>query len=373
VPCERAVQTAPIPTPLVAFPPGRGKYGNLTRFTATLVKRRTGSLRLPFGIAASRMGDVMRREAFALKDLQGVFAVPPLPRRADARRTLDLAQCHAVVRHISNGGITRLIYGGNAFLYHITLAEYEGLLDWLASLPDDLWCIPSAGPSYGRAMDQAPLLRRHRFPCVMMLPCHDPRDAAGLELGIREFAEAAATPVIVYVKDESDFGADHPAGWQAIGRLVDAGVCCAIKYAVVRSNPAEDLYLQGLLRHVDRARVISGMGERPAVRHLKEWKLPGFTTGSGCLAPHLSLQIFEHCRRGEWDAAERLRSLFLPLEDLRDAWGPARVLHAAVAAAGIAQTGPLPPYQSAPSAAQVEKLTPVARALAAKEKLFAVA
>lgn len=315
----------------------------------------------------------MRREAFALEDLRGVFAVPPLPRRADARRTLDLAQNDAAVRHIANGGISRLIYGGNAFLYHITLSEYEALLDWLDRLPDDLWCIPSAGPSYGRAMDQAPLLRRYSFPCVMMLPCHDPRDAAGLEQGIREFAGAAAAPVMVYVKDESNFGPNHQAGWQAIGRLVDSGVCCAIKYAIVRSNPAEDAYLRGLLQHVERSRVISGMGERPAVHHLQEWKLPGFTTGSGCLAPRLSGQIFDHCRRGEWDAAERLRSLFLPLEDLRDAWGPARVLHAAVAAAGLAQTGPIAPYQSALSATQIEELTPVARSLAAQEKRAAVA
>jgi hypothetical protein len=30
-------------------------------------------------------------------------------------------------RSIAKGGGTRLIYGGNAFLYHLTLAEYEQL------------------------------------------------------------------------------------------------------------------------------------------------------------------------------------------------------------------------------------------------------
>jgi hypothetical protein len=44
------------------------------------------------------------------------------------------------------------------------------------------------------------------------------------------------------------------------------------------------------------------------------------------------------------------------LEDIRDAWGPARVLHAAVAAAGITDTGPIPPFVSALDAAQCEEL-----------------
>src|SRR5919201_6887153 len=123
----------------------------------------------------------MRTAPVSLDDLRGVFAVPPLARRADSRRSLDFEQNNLVVRHLANGGITRLLYGGNAFLYHLTLAEYEQLLDWLSSFDRDLWAIPGLGPSYGRAMDQAPLLRRYRFPCAMMLPCGDPRETAGRE------------------------------------------------------------------------------------------------------------------------------------------------------------------------------------------------
>ena len=64
-----------------------------------------------------------------------MFAVPPLPRKRDARRSLDFDAAECVARHIEAGGITRFLYGGNAFLYHITLAEYEALLDWLAGFP----------------------------------------------------------------------------------------------------------------------------------------------------------------------------------------------------------------------------------------------
>ena len=74
------------------------------------------------------------------------------------------------------------------------------------------WAIPSLGPSFGRAMDQARLLRRHAFRCAMMLPCGDPRDAAGMEAGLREIADAAGVPLILYLKSEDGFGSDRDAG-----------------------------------------------------------------------------------------------------------------------------------------------------------------
>lgn len=308
----------------------------------------------------------MRTAPISPDDLQGVFPVPPLPRRCDLKRTLDFDASGRIVSHLAAAGITRLLCGGNAFLYHLSLPEYKQLLEWLSSLPDSLWCIPSAGPSYGRLMDQAPLLRKHGFPCVMVLPCHDPRDAAGLERGLREFADAAGMPLTLYLKDEQGFGSDREAGLDAVGRLVESGVCCAIKYAVVRKDPRQDEYLSGLLARVDRRYVVSGIGERPAVVHMLDWHLPGFTTGSGCIAPALSQALFAACRRADRYAAETLRAPFLPLEDLRDAWGPAPVLHAAVEAAGIAETGPLPPFASNLPAERYAAVQPVAQTLAAQ-------
>jgi dihydrodipicolinate synthase/N-acetylneuraminate lyase len=215
-----------------------------------------------------------------------------------------------------------------------------------------VWAIPSLGPSYGRAMDQAPLLRAHGFPTAMLLPCSDPRDALGLERGIRDIVESAGVPLILYLKEEESFGRDREAGLDAVSRLVEAGSVVAIKYAVVRQDPSADPYLEALLARVDAARVISGMGERPAIQHLRQFGLPGFTTGSGCIAPSLSRALLEACRTGDWHGAEASRAAFLPLEDVRDAWGPARVLHAAVAAADVAQTGPIPPYLTELTAAQ---------------------
>jgi dihydrodipicolinate synthase/N-acetylneuraminate lyase len=298
-----------------------------------------------------------------LADLNGVYAVPPLPRHADGKRRLNIDAAEAIAKHVEAGGITRYLYGGNAFLYHITLDEYETLLGWLAGFAAPRWAIPSVGPSFGRAIDQAKLLRRHSFRCVMMLPCGDPRDASGMEAGLREIADACGLPLIVYLKSEDGFGSQKEQGLDAVGRLVDDGVAVAIKYAVVRDEPRDDEYLAGLLRRVDKRRVISGMGERPAVVHLRDLDLGGLTTGSGCVAPRQCSELFAACARKDWTRAEACRDAFMPLEDLRDLWGPARVLHHASELAGIAPSGPIPPYISALSKPQLEQLAPVATAL----------
>jgi dihydrodipicolinate synthase/N-acetylneuraminate lyase len=229
--------------------------------------------------------------------------------------------------------------------------------------PSPRWAIPSLGPSYGRAMEQARMLRRHAFRTAMMLPCGDPRDPAGLERGVREIADAAGMPLILYLKSEDGFGTDTEAGLDAVGRLMRDGVAIAIKYAVVRHNPAQDAYLDGLLRRVERARVVSGIGERPAVVHMRDFGLPGFTTGSGCIASGLCSALFAACREQDWTHAEAIRSQFIPFEDLRDAWGPARVLHHGIELAGISPTGPIPPFVSPLDANQAEQLAPIARAL----------
>lgn len=311
----------------------------------------------------------MKTGAISVEDLRGVFAVPPLARRADATRTIDLAENAKIVRHLLAGGITRLLYGGNAFLYHITLAEYETLAGWLAELPGDVWAIPSVGPSYGRAIDQARYVRAGGFPTAMLLPCNDPRDASGLERGVQEIVASAGVPLILYLKEESSFGASRDAGLDAVARLVDRGAVVAIKYAIVRDDPATDPYLGALLARVDCARVVSGMGERPAVVHLRRHRLMGFTTGSGCVAPALSQSILDLSARGDWPAAEAARAQFMPLEDVRDQWGPARVLHAAVDAAGIARTGPIPPYVSALEGHGLEATRAIALTLAKAESL----
>ena len=146
--------------------------------------------------------------------------------------------------------------------------------------------IPSAGPSFGRLMDQAAILRRYKFPCVMALPSGDPSDAVGLERGLREFAERSGTPLVLYLKDENNFGADKMAGLDAVARMLADGTCVWIKYAVVRSEPKQDSYLEALLSRVDKSRVVSGIGERPAVdSHARLVVCQDSPPGQGVLRP----------------------------------------------------------------------------------------
>ena len=58
------------------------------------------------------------------------------------------------------------------------------------------------------------------------------------------------------------------------------------------------------------------------------------------------MQMLHAIQQGEIETAESIRRWFMPLEDLRNEINPIRVLHHAVSAAKIADTGPLLPMLS---------------------------
>jgi 4-hydroxy-tetrahydrodipicolinate synthase len=174
----------------------------------------------------------------------------------------------------------------------------------------------------------------------MVLPLRFPFTREGTARGIARLAERYGRPLIAYVKDE---GYIEPADLAA---LVRDGAVAAIKYAIVRGDPAEDAALSALLERIDPARVVSGIGERPVLAHAGRFGLRAFTSGSVCVAPRLSTAILRALATSDWQRASALRTMFLPLEDLRDKHSPLRVLHEAVRLAGIAETGPIQPFLS---------------------------
>ncbi len=267
---------------------------------------------------------------------KSVFAVPPLARNDDL--TLNRIENERLARHIEQGGVSTLLYGGNANLYNIAISEYAELLEMLANIvADDTRVIPSVGPAYGTMMDQAAILRETEFPTAMILPQHFGSTPAGSERGVRDFAEAFGRPVVLYIK------AGGLIEIEQVERMANDGLLAAIKYAVVRDHPADDDYLQQLTEAVDRRMIISGIGEQPAIVHLRDFGLGGFTSGCVCVAPRLSANMLSALRNGNYDHAETIREIFKPLENLRNEISPIRVLHDAVALAGIAKTGPLLP------------------------------
>ena len=166
-----------------------------------------------------------------------------------------------------------------------------------------------------------------------------------------------------YVKDE---GYIHNSDLAA---LVKDGSVCAVKYAIVRHDPRQDAVLADLVQRMGPDLVISGIGERPVLDHFRGFGLRAFTSGSTCVAPALSNRIREALHAGDFATASATRELFIPLEDMRDAHSPIRILHAAVQLAGIAQTGPIGEFLSVIEDKQVlDKLKGIALELLARNQ-----
>ena len=234
-----------------------------------------------------------------------------------------------------------LLYGGNANLYHTSPREYPELIQMLQeTAAEDTLVIPSVGPAYGTMMDQAQTLKDTQFPTAMVLPTKAVMTEPGLMTGFRHFVEAIDRPAVLYIKEE---GYISPEG---AAELMDDGLVSFIKYAIVRDDPADDVFLERLTDRVDSQRICSGIGEQPALVHMTKFGCVGYTSGCVCVNPSLSQKMLAAIQAKNYDLAEDIRKRFIPLEDLRNEINPIRVLHEAVSLCGIADTGPHLPLLS---------------------------
>jgi dihydrodipicolinate synthase/N-acetylneuraminate lyase len=279
----------------------------------------------------------MKTTPITTTDLESsVIAVPPLCR--DAHMRVDAAENTRLIRHIESGGVFSLLYGGNANFYNIALSEYDEVLGMLAQAASkQTHVIPSVGPFYGMAMDQAEIIAKHRYPTAMLLPTVAVSSPKGVEQAVLRIAEKAGVPLVLYVKDPGYVTA------REVKNLVQAGVISWIKYAVVRADPAEDALLREIVDSVDRSLVVGGIGEQPTLAHWHHFGLRTFTSGCVCVAPRRSQELLKALHAGDFTRAEEIRVQFQKLEDLRNDHGPIPVLHTAVAEAGVARTGPMLP------------------------------
>lgn len=305
----------------------------------------------------------MKTSPLTATDLRGsVLAVPPMPRQVDG--SIDADANRRVLDHLRAGRVSTFMYGGNANFYNIGVAELGRVLDVLTPLlAAGDWLIPAVGADFGKAAEQIALLRERAFPTAMVLPLRFPATAAGAASGIGKLAARYGKPVIAYVKDE---GYIHNGDLAA---LVKDGSVCAVKYAIVRHDPRQDAVLADLVQRMGPDLVISGIGERPVLDHFRGFGLRAFTSGSTCVAPALSNRIREALHAGDFATASATRELFIPLEDMRDAYSPIRILHAAVQLAGIAPTGPIGEFLSVIEDKQVlDKLKGIALELLARNQ-----
>ncbi len=297
--------------------------------------------------------------------LRSVIAVPPLARNADF--TLNKDANRDLLNYLEAGGVRSVMYGGNANFYHIPLSEYAATLDFLAEAAGaDTWVLPSIGPDYGKAIDQAAIIKASKYPTAMILPMTFPFTNDGVATGIRRITDAMGKPAVVYIK------ADPYLLPETVKALVDEGRVASIKYAAVKADPAKDDYLRALCAAVDTSYIVSGIGERPAIVHVRDFGLTSFTSGSICLAPNGTMKMLALIKAKRYDEAEKIRAAYMPFEDCRDGISPIRVLHDGVSLAGIADMGPMLPMLTGLSAAERERVAPVAKALMAYDRDLAM-
>ena len=216
------------------------------------------------------------------------------------------------------------MYGGNANFYNLGLYEYSSILDALEQMAAaDTWIVPSAGPDFGKLLDQARVLRTRAFPTAMVLPQTFPATPQGCERAIRLFAESFGRKVIVYVK------ADDYLAPTNIARLVDSGLVSGIKYSIVRHDPKQDEFLTNWCS--------SSIPQSSSAASASGLRSPTCAiSGSAALRRDRSAWrrvVHAHACRDQARALGRgrkLRAAYLPLEDARDAHSPIRVLHDAV-------------------------------------------
>ncbi len=292
---------------------------------------------------------------------RSVIAVPPLARDSDLR--VDRKANQALIKHLEAGGVRSLMYGGNATFFNISIGEYADTLDFLSeAVGPDTWFLPSAGPDFGKLRDQAPILKSRKFPAVMMMPVAGPSVPTGVAKAVRHFSDAVDKQVVLYVKDERMLTPE------LIAKLVEDKVVSFVKYAVIRENFSVDPFLSRVLERVDRSIVASGIGERPAIQHLRDFGLQSFTSGSVCIAPRASMKILAAIKAKDYATAEDIRANFMPLEDLRDGINPIQVLHDAVTLAGVADMGPMLPSMDNLEADDKVKVEKAAKALYAYDQ-----
>jgi len=270
---------------------------------------------------------------------RSVIAVPPLALTADLKP--DSEENRKILRHLHTGGVSSYLYGGNANFFAIPVSEYGAVLDMLEEItPEDAWTIPSIGADYGKALDQARMLKDRPFPTAMLLPMQAPVTPEGVASGVRRLSDAMGKQLVVYIKFEKFLTPE------LLQKLHDDGAICSIKYAIELPDPKNDPFLRDLVDRVGTDRLVSGIGERPVIDHLGHFGLKGFTSGSVCVAPRISMAFRDAVNHRDFERARALWEEFVPLENLRDRHSPIRVLHEAVRLAGIAETGPIMPHLS---------------------------
>ncbi len=294
---------------------------------------------------------------------ENVVSVPPVAWKADGE--LDFDQNRKLVRHIEDGGVSHLLYGGNANLYHFTGKQLASLLDFLRETVAATSCvIPSIGPDFGKMMDEVDILKASGFNSAMLLPMAFPAQPEGVAIAVRRVAERLGNPVILYVKKDGYLTAE------TISSLVNDGAVSFVKYAVERENPADDNYLKEIIAGIGADLVGSGMGETPIHVHFPQYKVGTYTSGGVCIAPRAASALHKAFKSGDQATADELLPPFIDFEKVRAQYNGISVIHDAIGLSGIANMGPMLPMLANVSQKNIAAVQSVVDGLVTLESRF---
>ena len=232
------------------------------------------------------------------------------------------------------------MYGGNANFYNLGLLEYPLILEVLTDIaPDGRLDHPVDRRRFRQGA------RPGRDPESLRLPDRDgPADGERHQAGRHRHRPSPPRRRLPQAGHRLCPGRELSSRRRISPRSSPTAPSARVKYAVERKDPAEDRYLAAIVDAAGAERIVSGIGERPAIVHLTRSGSPASPPARSRIAPHLSTAILAALKAGDVAAAEALRAKFLAFEDQRDANSPIVVLHDGVRLAGIADTGPLQPF-----------------------------
>jgi dihydrodipicolinate synthase/N-acetylneuraminate lyase len=289
--------------------------------------------------------------------ISSIIALPATARFADGRINAD--ESRKLITWLAAAGVTSFMYGGIGGLFNARLSEYNEILDLMESVAPtpDAWMVPSIGGDFGKAIDQVAMLRDRAFPTAILLP-FSLVQPGGVATGIRKLADAYGKPIMVFYKSS-----DYLRGPDVAALLKD-GALCGVEYGIGPAADGSLPDLEELLALTGSAdRLIDGAGEISIVRTSK-FGIKGYTSGSGLLAPSLSMKLLAAVKRGDRATIEKLSAPFAPFEAARAAYSAIPVVHAAIELAGIAKTGPMQPFwESTFDAPTTADITRVAKEL----------
>lgn len=281
----------------------------------------------------------MKTTPFSSPDLtKSILSLPPIARSADG--SLNAVESKKIVDWLSSAAVTTFVYGGVGGFFNISMKEYAPTLDMIEEItPTDAWVVPAIGPDFGKASDQIAILRERDFPTAILLPL-TPVTPKGVATGLRRLSDAYGRPLMVFFKDPNYLQAHDAA------TLLADGVLCTLEYGIPPEKDGSAPYLSQLLDKVGNAsQIIDGAGER-SIPATAKYGLKSFTSGSGIIAPHLSMALLAAVLRDDFETAEAIKSTFAAFDALRAAHAPIPTVHDGVRLAGIAETGPFAPFFS---------------------------